>query len=264
MSLVKLEGYLERITDPNRRSVLRAVKKYVVELEGYSSRVGEFAKRYTVTDPNDIAFYEGAGINLSKDFPTQIAEFKERIVREAINGSIDKQLIENVLAYFCCDVVKIEKLWDDLVNPKSVDGEKELIEKIAGFQKALNGLTWHPRSHALDKSETELIVSRILERLRKHGLKGIGRPFLIRLKVLKKSPEKEGEPVTIEEMEVIANRIEKEVKYWEELLTEHANKCAESKMIKEIMREQKKEFPKITPEIVKEEIIGKISLNKTG
>ena len=112
------------------------------------------------------------------------------------------------------------------------DLELELIKKIESYLKRLNRLTWHPRNPSLNKSETERIVGQLRDRLRKHGLKGIGRGFLIRLKVMKAPGNRDKlEPVTIEEMETIANRIEKEVQEWERVITEHAISCEEVKAI---------------------------------
>ena len=254
MSIGKIDSYLERTTESNKRSVLRAVKKYVLELDNYSFRMSgagihKFSKKYVVTDPNDVYFYERSGINLGKDIVTQIGEFKERIVKDAVNGKIEKDFIEDVCAYFCCDVVKIEELYSDIVNPKREEKEIELMEKVDGLLKTLRGLTWHPRNRDLDKSKPERLLGQISERLHKHGLNGIGRPFLIRLGVMKASSSKEPvkvgvynelEPVTIEDMEIIVKRLEKETNHYKDLITEHSINCAENKMIKEVMREQTK------------------------
>lgn len=250
MSIAKIDSYLEKITEPGKRAKLRAVKKYVLELQGYSIRmckagIHEFSKKYMVTDSNDIYFYERSGINLGKDIVSQITEFKERIVKDAINGSIEKEFIEDVCAYFCCDVVKIEELYDDLVNPKQDDQEIDLIKKVDGLLKTLRGLTWHPRNKDLDKSKLERLLGQISERLHKHGLKGIGRSFLIRLGVMRAPRDDkvfgDVEPVSIEEMEIIVKRLEKETNYYKDLITNHAINCAENKMIKEVMREQTKQ-----------------------
>lgn len=250
MSIAKIDSYLEKITEPKRRSVLRAVKKYVLELDNYSIRmckagIHEFSKKYMVTDPNDVYFYERAGINLGKDIVTQIGEFKERIIKDAVNGNIEKDFIEDVCAYFCCDVVKIEELYDDLVNPKQDDQEIELMAKVDGLLKTLKGLTWHPRSNYLDKSKPERLLGQISDRLHKYGLNGIGRPFLYRLGVMRAPRDDkvvgDVEPVSIEEMEIIVNRLEKETNYYKDLITDHAINCAENKMIKEVTREQTKQ-----------------------